>query len=152
MSKKQKHHFEVKLYFWGWSFTYLNKLQIIHMFCSSVVNGTPADLTHLFKKNQSPFDLPMYCLRELWSAGTQNDQGWQLLCQLAVTGLQQKAWRELWPHQMPYSRVQLMPHTVKTNSVFHIKWLDCNILAINFGKAAGASYIHISISKCMNCA
>lgn len=78
-------------------------------------------------KSQRHFDLSAYCLREWWSAGSQSEWGLQLLCQLAVTQMQQKSWRDSWPCQMPYSRVQLMPAQCKPIPDFiEMSWLGCH--------------------------
>lgn len=52
-----------------------------------------------------------------------------------------------WPHQMPYGRVQLMPHTVQTSSIFHLQWLGLHVVAITFRLAEGAPPVYNLISQ-----
>lgn len=94
----------------------------------------PLVTKHSCSKSQSPFDLSMYYLRELWSAGSQNDLGLQLLCQLAVTGLQQKTWRGLMasadalsqgPADAPHSANQFRASHKMTWFGYHSCFFQC---------------------------
>lgn len=68
----------------------------------------------------------MHCLQDGWSAGSISELGQQLHRQLAVTRTQRTRGGASWPHQMPYSRVQLMPHAVhhQFNVTNKISWFQ----------------------------
>lgn len=89
-------------------------------------------------KSQSPFDLLMHCLHDGWSAGSISELGQQLHCQLAITHTQRTRGGASWPHQMPYSRVQLMPHAVhhQFNVTNKISWFRCHRHYFQFSRTS----------------
>lgn len=99
--------------------------------------------THLFEvRARAP--LTFQCI--VWGSGGQLAPQVGLACSCSASWPSHTRSRKLggdpWPHQMPYSRVQLMLHIVQTNSTFYITQLGLDVIATTFIPAEWAPPVY----------
>lgn len=113
-----------------------------------MVSGTPGDQTHLFKgRAQAP--LTFWCIVCGRDGQLAPKVGWASSCPASWPSHTCRRARggASWLHQMPYSRVQLMPHTVQTNFTFPVKWLGLDVSDIAFNPAERTPHVYSLVSR-----
>lgn len=133
--------------FWGvllWALWFILIKEAVNYLHVLLPNGqwNPGDQTHLFKV-RAKGSLTFQCI--VWGSDGQlaPTVSWACSCSASwLLHICRRNWRGSWPHQMPYSRVQLMPHRVQMNSMFHINCFHVDGIAYTFNPAQWPLHIY----------